>query len=1078
MRKFLIALAATSGLVATQAMASDKPAIGPAPSWVKPVALPPEPAKPAEGAVAVLLSDQQLSLERGRETIYSDIALKIQTPQGLQAGNLSFAWRPDTDEPTVHKLVIHRGDQTIDVLASGQTFTVLRRETNLDNATLDGVLTANIQPEGLQVGDIVELAMSIRTSDPVLKGHVEEFAAGWNGVPVTRAHLRIQWPQGLPLRFRETSGLPPLTPVAGPDGNTLELSLDNLQPVIAPKGAPTRYAIGRLIEASDFKSWADVGALMAPLFAKAAVVPAQGPLRGELEKIRALSPDPKTRAEAALALVQERVRYVALVMGQGGLTPADAETTWARRFGDCKAKTALLLALLHELGIQAEAVAVNTTNGDGIDARLPMIGLFDHVLVRATIAGKTYWLDGTAAGDTSLDRLEVPNYGWGLPLIPTGASLVRMLPPPLETPSETLAIQLDASAGLSLPAPAHVDLTFNRGGAVAMNVSLSQLDAQARDRALKAFWRNQFDFIDITSVSAAFDAKTGEERLTMDGMAHMDWSTGYYQTDDMALGYKPDFVRDPGSDQDAPYAVEYPTFVRTTETIILPPGFPVTPAWVKSDTDLTVAGMEYHRHSSLQGHSVVLEKTERSLEPEFPAKDAPAAAEILRGLADKTIIINKPRNYQPSPKEAQSSMPADPKTAADYITRAGVMINALKYDDAVAEFDHALALDPKNVVALAGRGFAHVAKGDYAAATKDLDAASAIDPKNPIVLRGRGLVAEARRDYTAAAADFGAALTINAADPFSLEHRAEDDYAAGELDTALRDSAAALKTNPQDLRLRLIRIAILRAQGKTDDAVAETGALAAFTDNAYDQVAAGNAYSALGRTAEAAQAYGRALAIKPEAYIYVNRAENRPKADVAGRRADFDAALALDPKFAAAVVGKARLLQDGGDAAGAIALYSKGLEASPGDLNLLTWRGIAYAKSGDEAHADADFTAARSHATSAGMLNNLCWTKATEGVALVSALADCDAALAMAPTSPADLDSQAFVMLRLGRLDEAIAGYTRAIHLAPRQAASLYGRGVAWSRKGDKAQAAADMAVALKIDPDIRKRFADYGVAP
>ena len=106
----------------------------------------------------------------------------------------------------------------------------------------------------------------------------------------------------------------------------------------------------------------------------------------------------------------------------------------------------------------------------------------------------------------------------------------------------------------------------------------------------------------------------------------------------------------------------------------------------------------------------------------------------------------------------------------------------------------------------------------------------------------------------------------------------------------------------------------------------------------------------------------------------------------------------------------------------------------------------------------------------------MCWEKATAGVALESALADCDAALAKSPDVAAYLDSRAFVMLRLGRLDEAIAGYTRAIHAAPRQAASLYGRGVAWSRKGDKAQAAADQAAALKIDANVRTEFETYGV--
>ena len=1078
MRRYLIALAATSGLLATHALASDKPAIGPAPSWVKPASLPPEPARPAEGAIAILLSDQQLSLERGRQTTYSDIALKIQTPQGLQAGNLSFAWRPDTDEPTVHKLLIHRGSQTIDVLASGQTFTVVRREPNLESATLDGVLTANIQPEGLQVGDIIELALSIRSSDPVMNGHVEALTADWNGAPVRRGHLRIQWPAGLELRFRQTAGLPALTPVAGPGGNSLEVSLDDLQPVIAPKGAPTRYAVGRLVEAADFRSWADVGALLAPLFAKTSVVPAQGPLRTELERIRALSPDPKIRAEAALALVQERVRYVALVMGQGGLVPADAETTWARRFGDCKAKTALLLALLHELGVQAEPVVVNTTTGDGLDARLPMVGLFDHVLVRATIGGRTYWLDGARTGDSSLDRLTVPNYGWGLPLAPAGSGLVRMLPPPLDTPSETMTIQLDASAGISIPAPAHVELVFTRDGAIALNVSLSDLDGPARDRTLREFWRSQFDFIDITSVAAAFDEKTGEERLTLDGLAHMDWSSGYYETDGMTVGFKPDFVRDPGSDQDAPYATDYPSFNRTTETIILPPGFIVSPDSVRADLDQTVAGMEYHRHASLHGNAVVFEKTERSLAPEFPAKEAPAAALILRGLAEKTLVLNKPSSYRPTLKEVQASMPAAPTTAAAFIARGGAMLEGLKYDDAILEFDHAIALDPKNVSALAGRGFAQVGKGDYAAAAKDVEAAGAIDPKNPVVLRGRGLVAEGRRDYGAAAAAFGAAIEINPTDTFSLGHRAEDEYAAGNMDSALRDSAAALKGNTQWVDLRLIRFEIFRSQGKTDEAIAEAAALGAFPDNSFDQVAAGNAYSVLGKTAEAMQAYGRALAIKPQAYIYVNRARNRPKTDVAGRRADLDAALALDPKFTAALTAKARLLQELGDVTGAIALYSTGLQASAADLELLTGRGMAYAKSGDQTHADADFTAARAKAASPVQLNAMCWTKATEGLALASALADCDAALAMSPEVPSYLDSRAFVMLRLGRLDEAIADYTRAIHKAPRQSASLYGRGVAWSHKGDKAQAAADMAVAVKIDPGVQKRFEEFGVRP
>src|SRR5690606_20804732 len=157
----------------------------------------------------------------------------------------------------------------------------------------------------------------------------------------------------------------------------------------------------------------------------------EGPLRDALEEIRNASNSPVTRTEMALALVQSRIRYVALAMGAGGLIPADAATTWSRRYGDCKAKTALLLGLLKELGIAAEPVLVNSALGDALPQRLPMVSAFDHVLVRAHIAGEHYFLDGTRQRDNSLARIATPHFIWGLPVMESGADLVSMIAPAL-----------------------------------------------------------------------------------------------------------------------------------------------------------------------------------------------------------------------------------------------------------------------------------------------------------------------------------------------------------------------------------------------------------------------------------------------------------------------------------------------------------------------------------------------------------------------------------------------------------------------------------------------------------------------
>src|SRR5690606_24236734 len=129
------------------------------------------------------------------------------------------------------------------------------------------------------------------------------------------------------------------------------------------------------------------------------------------------------QASAALRLVQDQVRYVALLMGEGALTPASADETWSQRLGDCKAKTAILLALLDGLGITAEPAAVSVNNGDGMNEGLPRMSAFNHVLVRVEIDGQVHWLDGARTGDRRLEDTPVPPYFWALPLTGPGAAL-------------------------------------------------------------------------------------------------------------------------------------------------------------------------------------------------------------------------------------------------------------------------------------------------------------------------------------------------------------------------------------------------------------------------------------------------------------------------------------------------------------------------------------------------------------------------------------------------------------------------------------------------------------------------------
>ena len=85
-------------------------------------------------------------------------------------------------------------------------------------------------------------------------------------------------------------------------------------------------------------------------------------------------------------------------------------------------------------------------------------------------------------------------------------------------------------------------------------------------------------------------------------------------------------------------------------------------------------------------------------------------------------------------------------------------------------------------------------------------------------------------------------------------------------------------------------------------------------------------------------------------------------------------------------------------------------------------------------------------------------------------------ALAKAPHATGYLDSRGLILLRLGRLDDAIADYNWALAKNPNMPSSLFGRAIAWARKDDRAKFESDAAAAAKSDPDIRADFERYGV--
>jgi Flp pilus assembly protein TadD len=65
--------------------------------------------------------------------------------------------------------------------------------------------------------------------------------------------------------------------------------------------------------------------------------------------------------------------------------------------------------------------------------------------------------------------------------------------------------------------------------------------------------------------------------------------------------------------------------------------------------------------------------------------------------------------------------------------------------------------------------------------------------------------------------------------------------------------------------------------------------------------------------------------------------------------------------------------------------------------------------------------------------------------------------------------NKAGLLAKTNKLDEAIYSYTRAIQLSPGVAVFIYNRGCAYCRKGDKANALADLKKAISMNPSFKE---------
>ncbi|WP_165371588.1 DUF3857 domain-containing protein [Pseudolysobacter antarcticus] len=366
------------------------------PAWVEPApaVVPDADLLKRADPLYYALRDTQFLVDAAPALYVHQLLVANETSALSQLGQFEIDLVPAWQQLRLHAIHILRDGKSIDKQASTQ-IRFLERELGLEHGMYTGQVTASLLIDDVRVGDALDIEFTKLGRNPVFPDRFAD-AASWDlPTPTRLRRVVLKSPQShkIQMRLFGPESLPEPKPQRRKDGSLDVLVFEGRDLVAAhPSGYyPAEYSPLRWIEFSEYRDWNEAAAWAAGLFKTtipdASVVELANTLKSQAGA--------EARALAALQYVQREIRYFSISLGESSHRPSAPAVTLQRRYGDCKDKAALLIALLKELGIDAQPVLVPSQPGQSLGQKLPSPEHFDHVIVRAVVAGHEYFLDPT-----------------------------------------------------------------------------------------------------------------------------------------------------------------------------------------------------------------------------------------------------------------------------------------------------------------------------------------------------------------------------------------------------------------------------------------------------------------------------------------------------------------------------------------------------------------------------------------------------------------------------------------------------------------------------------------------------------
>ncbi|RFS26421.1 DUF3857 domain-containing protein [Chitinophaga silvatica] len=144
----------------------------------------------------------------------------------------------------------------------------------------------------------------------------------------------------------------------------------------------------------DLSSWKTFGDFFYKLDKGRDVLPAN--IKATVHKLVDGQTDSKEKIKILYEYLQKNYRYIGVQIGVGGMQSMDAESVANKGYGDCKALTNYMMAMLKEVGIPSNPVNIKAGAGDYTIREDFPSWQFNHVILCVPQGNDTTWLECTS----------------------------------------------------------------------------------------------------------------------------------------------------------------------------------------------------------------------------------------------------------------------------------------------------------------------------------------------------------------------------------------------------------------------------------------------------------------------------------------------------------------------------------------------------------------------------------------------------------------------------------------------------------------------------------------------------------